>query len=192
MDYIKLTEEIRKYTEEAVKKSRYEHSVRTAQMCARICRYYGFDEERGYLAGIGHDMCKDLSNEELFKLAAKDGNPIIDYEKSKPSLLHGRAAAIVMKEKFNIKDKEILEAVANHTSGKSGMCDLTKILFIADKIEPNRPQVTQKYYDRLFKLTLNGMLYSVLKENYDYLKKKGFDIFPGTENLLEEYCENND
>ena len=43
MDYIEITEEVRKYTEAHVKKSRYEHSVRVAEMCARLCRFYGLD-----------------------------------------------------------------------------------------------------------------------------------------------------
>lgn len=189
MNYVELTEKIRHFTESSVKKARYEHSVRVAQMCARICRYYGLDADKGYLAGIGHDMCKDFPEEKMIELASKDGYPIIEIEKEKPSLLHGRAAAVMMKESFLIDDQEILEAVAFHTSGKRGMCDLTKALFIADKIEPGRPQATPKYIEDKFKLSLNGMLYSVLKENYNYLTKKGYDVFPGTEELLEDYRE---
>lgn len=187
MNYVELTEKITDFTKTSVKKSRFEHSERVAQMCARICRFYGLDADKGYLAGIGHDMCKDFPEEKLLELARKDGNPILPIEKEKPSLLHGRAAAVLMKESFLIDDDEILEAVAYHTSGKRGMCDLTKALFIADKIEPGRPQATPKYIEEKFKLSLNGMLYSVLEENYNYLSKKGYDVFPGTEELLNDY-----
>ena len=82
----------------------------------------------------------------------------------------------MMKESFLIDDQEILEAVAFHTSGKRGMCDLTKALFIADKIEPGRPQSTDQYRARLFAMSLDDMLYSVLEENYDYIKGKGFEV----------------
>lgn len=187
MNYVELTEKIRNYTEHSVKKSRYEHSERVAQMCARICRFYAIDADKGYLAGIGHDMCKDLEINKMIELAKKDGNPITEFEMKKPSLLHGRAAAVMMNESFGIDDKEILEAVANHTSGKKGMCDLTKALFIADKIEPGRPQATEKYIEQKFSYSFDGMFYSVLKENYDYLVKKGYMVFPGTEDLIEEY-----
>lgn len=185
--YVEVTEKIREFTERSVKKTRYEHSVRVAEMCARICRFYSLDAEKGYLAGIGHDMCKDFPIDELLFLAAKDGNDIIDFERNKPSLLHGRAAAVLMNLNFGIRDEDILEAVANHTSGKSGMCDLSKALFIADKIEPGRPQATEKYIEQKFSYSFDGMFYSVLKENYDYLVKKGYMVFPGTEDLLEEY-----
>lgn len=187
MDYIKLIEEIRQYTEKSVKKSRYEHSVRVAETCATLCRRYGLDENKGYLAGIGHDMCKSCSDEELITLAKKDGNPIIDYDMQKPSLLHGRAAAVRMKEMFGINDDDILEAVANHTSGVLKMCDLTKCLFLADKIEPGRPHSTKEYREKLMKLSLDEMFYTVLLENYEYITNEGYEIYPGTQEMITYY-----
>ncbi|MBQ1709824.1 MAG: bis(5'-nucleosyl)-tetraphosphatase (symmetrical) YqeK [Treponema sp.] len=186
-DIIELTEEIRIFAQEHVKKSRYEHSIRVAETCARLCRMFALDADVGYLAGVGHDMCKDFSDQELFDLAAKDGNPIIPYEKRNPALLHGRAAAVLMKEKFGIEDKDILEAVAYHTSGVMGMCDLSKCLFIADKIEPGRPQSTDEYRERLYKMNLDQMFYAVLYENYSYVLKKGYELFPTTEDLVKKY-----
>jgi len=186
-DIIELTEEIRVFAQEHVKKSRYEHSIRVAETCARLCRMFGLDADIGYLAGVGHDMCKDFSDQELFDLAEKDGNPIIPYEKRNPALLHGRAAAVMMKEKFGIEDKDILEAVAYHTSGVMDMCDLSKCLFIADKIEPGRPQSTDEYRERLYKMNLDQMFYAVLYENYSYVLKKGYELFPTTEELVKKY-----
>ena len=191
INYIEKTEEIRAFTEAHVKKSRFEHSVRVAEMCARMCRQYGLDARKGYLAGIGHDMCKDFSDEELFELAGRDGHEITDFERKKPALLHGRAAAILLREKFKVYDPEILEAVANHTSGIIGMCDLTKCLFLADKIEPGRPQSTDEYRNNLLSMSLDGMLYSVLVENYEYLTKRGYELYPGTIEITEYYKKNN-
>lgn len=187
INYIEKTEEIRQFTEQHVKKSRYEHSIRVAQMCARMCRQYGLDSRKGYLAGIGHDMCKDFSDQELIELATCDGNEIIDFDRKKPALLHGRAAAVLLHEKFKIYDPEILEAVANHTSGVIGMCDLTKCLFLADKIEPGRPQSTDAYRENLLAMPLDKMLYSVFQENYEYLTNKGYEIYPGTKEMLDYY-----
>ncbi len=187
IDYIEKTEEIRAFTQAHVKKSRYEHSVRVAEMCARMCRQYHLDSRKGYLAGIGHDMCKDFSDEELIELAARDGQEISAFEKKKTALLHGRAAAVLLRDKFKVLDPEILEAVANHTSGKIGMCDLTKCLFLADKIEPGRPQSTDEYRENLLSMTLDNMLYSVLEENYEYLINHGIEISPGTREMNDYY-----
>ena len=187
IDYIEKTEEIRAFTEAHVKAKRYQHSVRVAEMCARMCRQYGLDWRKGYLAGIGHDMCKDFTDQELLELAGRDGQPIIDFDRNKPALLHGRAAAVMLKEHFKVFDPEILEAVANHTSGIIGMCDLTKCLFLADKIEPGRPQSTEEYRARLLAMSLDDMLYSVLEENYEYLINHGIEISPGTREMTDYY-----
>ena len=187
IDYIEKTEEIRAFTHAHVKKSRYEHSVRVAETCARMCRQYGLDWRKGYLAGIGHDMCKDFSDEEMLELAASDGQEITAFEQKKPALLHGRAAAVLLRKKFKVFDPEILEAVANHTSGIIGMCDLTKCLFLADKIEPGRPQSTEDYRENLLSMPLDQMFYSVLEENYEYLTKKGLELYPGTREMTDYY-----
>lgn len=187
IDYLKLINDVDFYTKEHVKQKRYEHSVRVAQMCARLCRQFGIDEKLGYLEGIGHDMCKDMTEDELIETSKRDGNPIIPYEMQHVKLLHGRAAAVLLKEKFGIKNKDILQAVEVHTSGEIGMCDLSKILFISDKIEPGRPQSTEEYRENLLSMDLDKMFYAVFLENYEYIKNKGYDIFPRTEKILEYY-----
>ena len=67
------------------------------------------------------------------------------------------------------------------------MCDLTKCLFLADKIEPGRPQSTDAYRENLLAMPLDKMLYSVLEENYEYLTNKGYEIYPGTKEMLDYY-----
>lgn len=186
-DYSRLIEEVGQYTKTVVKKSRYEHCERVAEMCAKICRLNGMNEEEGYLAGIGHDMCKECSGDELIELAKRYGKPVLECEMKTPSFLHGRAAAVVMKEKFYIDNKNILEAVAYHIHGVMGMCNLTKALFLADKIEPKRPQSTEDYRSNLLKLPLDEMFVSVFEENMQYIIKKGYVVFPGTPEILKYY-----
>ena len=123
----------------------------------------------------------------MIKIAKKDGEPVTEFELKTPSLLHGRAAAVTMKEKFGITDTELLQAVANHVSCCPQICDYGKILFIADKTEPGRPQSTDKYREELFKLSLDKMLLKVLVENYEYVKDKGFEIYPNTKKMIEYY-----
>ena len=138
---------------------------------------------------VAEILQREFSDDDLIAIARRDGGEITDFERSKPALLHGRAASVMMREHFGILDPEILEAVANHTSGIIGMCDLTKCLFLADKIEPGRPQSTDEYRARLFSMSLNDMLYSVLQENYDYLKGKGIEISPGTKEMIDYYAD---
>ena len=171
-----LTEKVRRYVKKSVSEKRYSHSVRTAEMCRKLCALYGLDEKTGYFAGISHDMCKNFKPEQLLSLA-KEGK--------KPSLLHGRAAAVLLKNDFGVTDSSVLEAVANHTFGKTGMCSLAKVLYAADKIEPGREHVTEDYLARLLSLSLDGLVKAVLEENIDYLRKKGSAVAQESEKLLE-------
>ena len=152
---------------------RYEHSKRVAETSAHLCKIHGLCEKKGFLAGISHDICKEIDENEMRRLALLDGRNESDLEKSKPCLLHGRAAATVLKQKFNVNDKDILDAVAFHTFGAVNLCDLGKIVFVADKIEPGRPQSTEEYRKNLYAMNLDEMTLCVLKENREYLEKKG-------------------
>lgn len=174
--------------------NRYEHSVRTAKMAEQLSNLYGLNGRIGYLCGIAHDICKEIPSEEMIDFAKQDGKEILLMENQKPSLLHGRAAAIYIKNEFKILDKNVLEAIANHTYGAKGLCDYGKILFVADKIEPGRPQSTDKYRQNLLNKSLNDITLSVLQENIDYQtangKKVAEDSFLLRDELLEKTGQN--
>lgn len=183
-DYGKLASEIEAFVKENVKKSRYEHSVRVAETCVRLCRKFDMDVEKGWFIGIAHDMCKDFPKDEMQKLAEKDGMPIYDMEREKPSLFHGRAAAVYLEEHYGVTDPELLEAIAVHVSGSPDMGDYAKVLYIADKTEPGRDHLTAEYRAELMKLSLDGMMYKVITDNFEYIKSQGYCIYPGTEKTI--------
>ena len=185
MNYKKLTKKIKKEIKQTLKKSRYEHSIRVAQMCKKLCKKFNLDSEIGFFLGITHDMCKYYLKDDLINIVQSHGIEIIQIEKERPALLHGPVAAIILKEKYGVEDEQVLETIYNHTSGKVGMCDYSKVLFIADKIEVGRPQSTKKYRKALFKLSLDKMTYEVVKENYDFLTNKGWEIYPQTMAIME-------
>ncbi|MCI7396795.1 MAG: bis(5'-nucleosyl)-tetraphosphatase (symmetrical) YqeK [Spirochaetia bacterium] len=175
-----LIEEIRRFAMQAEKQSRYEHSVRVAETSEYMCGLYGIDAKKGYLAGIAHDICKNISEEEMKVLAAEDGNEITEVEMLKPSLLHGRAAAVLLSKKFGVDDPDIIQAVALHTFGGTDLCPLAKVVYSADKIEPGREHSTDEYRAKLFAMTLDELTLYVVEENMAYLKERGKKIAPSS------------
>ena len=173
-----LREKVLEYARRAEKPDRFAHSLRVAQTAGEICSRCGMDPDVGYFAGLAHDICKDIDVQEMVDLASRDGMEITGLEKSKPSLLHGRAAAVKLKEDFGIQDQDVLDAVAFHTFGKENLCDLGKVVFVADKIEPNRPQSTVQYRENLYSMGIVKMTLSVVEENFEYLEKRGKSIAP--------------
>ena len=180
-----LIKNIRRYAKTVLSVQRYKHSVRVAELSEKMCGIYGIEGARlGYLAGIAHDICKEMDNENLIVYSMRDGNPISVLEAEHPSLLHGRAAAVMLKEKFGVTNDDVLEAVANHTFGKRGCSRLAKILFAADKIEPGREQSTETYLLQKLSMPLDALVKSVINENIDYLKRKGKTVSPVTQDFL--------
>jgi nicotinate-nucleotide adenylyltransferase len=161
----------------ALKRSRFLHSRNTALMAFDLARRYGLDPGAAYLAGIAHDLGKSLETAELLALAERDGGGFSALERKNPALLHGRAAAVLLRERFGIHNKDVLEAVAAHTTGSRDMGPLAMAVFIADKIEYSRGKAAARLRERLGgKETLTELFFAVLEENIRYLKSERLDV----------------
>ncbi len=168
-----MYDKIKDYLEENVTYARFKHSISTARLCSNLCNMFGLDSKIGRISGLSHDIARDLSDEEKIALALKDGLGITEYEKKNPVLLHGRAGAMVLQEKFGISDKSILQAVRWHTTGHPDMNSIAKVLFVADYIEPERKFIDEAYRQKLYLLNLNAMVLNVLSKQITYLRNNG-------------------
>jgi len=169
---------------------RFLHSRNTAILAQDLCRRFGLDPMSGYLAGIAHDLCKQLDAKQLMKFVKSDGKSISALEKSKPNLLHGRAAAVLLRERFCIHNKDILEAVAFHTSGNENMGPLAKVIYIADKAEVSRnidPALRRMCYEE----NLDSIFFAVLKKTVSKLQSKDLALSEETLKLLKKMKEKN-
>jgi nicotinate-nucleotide adenylyltransferase len=161
----------------ALKRSRFLHSRQTALMAYDLARRYGLDPGAAYLAGVGHDLGKALAGAELFAFAERDGKGLSPLERKKPALLHGRAAAVLLRERFGIHNKDVLEAVALHTTGARGLEPLAMAVFIADKIEYSRGGTSARLRERLSGTeSLPELFHAVLEDNIRYLRAEGLDV----------------
>jgi nicotinate-nucleotide adenylyltransferase len=171
--------------------NRFVHSRNTAILAWDLCRRFGLDSQKGYLAGIAHDMCKSMDDEELIRLAHEDGGGFSKLEHKKPGLLHGRAAAVLLAKKYGIKDKDILEAMQYHTTGSWDMHSLAKVVYVADKIEISRDGVDPALRSMSQTSDLGSLFAAVLSDAVSYLKSRQLDISYGTKRLFAAIQEKN-
>jgi nicotinate-nucleotide adenylyltransferase len=164
--------------------NRFFHSRNTALLSWDLCRRFGLDCQKGYLAGIAHDMCKTLGEKELKRLACEDGGSLSKLEHKKPGLLHARAAAVLLQKKYAVSDKDILEAIRYHTTGAKDMNPIAKVVYIADKIEISRNGVDPILRKMSKSGDLNTLFEAVLGNTVTYLKSRDLDISYGTRRLL--------
>ncbi len=115
-----------------------DHVLRVEVEAMKLARVHGQDPERSSIAALGHDLVRHKDNEELLDLAKRydiDPDPI---ELASPVLVHGPIAARMLTRDFDLQDEEVIAGVDCHTTARPGMTMIEKMLFIADKIEPNK------------------------------------------------------
>lgn len=195
MNEIALTDLIEKidvYAKQVLKTSRYAHSVRVAEYAARLAEIYcneNISVKSAYAAGLAHDICKNLSDDEILKIVKDDGFGIDAIEKEKPNLLHGRAAAVILKDKFGVNDKSFLDAIAFHTFGCENIDSLGKIIYIADKIEPGRPD-TEDFRNFAETESLNNLMLKIIKWRNAYVLQNGGTVHILTRKMYEHLVLN--
>ncbi|HHY18118.1 MAG TPA: HD domain-containing protein [Firmicutes bacterium] len=119
-------------------KDRLLHSISTADCGWKIARAYGVDPDRAYLAGVLHDIARELSTEQLLRRAKEEGIILRKEERARPFLLHGKVAALIAQEEMGIRDRGVLDAISFHVTGRRNWTRLDQVLYLADKIEPTR------------------------------------------------------
>lgn len=129
-----MTEKLHSHLEE----KRFNHSLLVMEEAVKLAEHYGADIQKARIAGLLHDCAKNYSKDELYSLCDKFGVTLDETAKKEPGLLHAFVGAHLLKGEYGIDDEEIFDAVFYHTIGKCNMPLLTKIIFIADCIEPSR------------------------------------------------------
>ncbi len=111
------------------------HVERVLEEALRLASRHGLDASKVRPAALGHDLLRVTPREELVRLATEKGIEPNEAERSEPVLLHGALAARMLSERFGIEDADVLNAVRYHTTGRAGMSDVEKVVFLADKTE---------------------------------------------------------
>ncbi|MGI5891564.1 MAG: bis(5'-nucleosyl)-tetraphosphatase (symmetrical) YqeK [Bacillota bacterium] len=157
---------------------RYEHSLRVAATAKELAEFWGENAQKAELAGLLHDVARGLSVEDYYKIAQEAGIEVTEAEKINPVVLHAPIGAYLLQKEWGIEDEEILEAVAGHTVAGPSMSNFSKIIFLADMIEPGRNWPVLKKIRRLAYLDLNEAMLVSLSAVFDWLRKSGSNIHP--------------
>lgn len=124
--------EYKKIIKSIMSENRYNHCVNVSKEAVKLAKRYGGDEEKAAVAGILHDITKEMPKEEQLQIMLDSGIILDDIQKKAPKLWHGISGSVYIKKHFGIEDEDILNAICYHTTGRAGMSLLEKIIFVAD------------------------------------------------------------
>lgn len=125
-------EEIEEFVKSKMSDKRYNHSLCVAKRAVELAEIYGVDTEKAYIAGMFHDILKEEKKSGQLKIISDFGIMLNYSQMISPRIYHGFAAGAYLKRNGIVEDDDILNAIFYHTTGRSDMSTLEKILYIAD------------------------------------------------------------
>lgn len=172
----------------ALSMKRYVHTMGVVDEAIKLATLYGQDIEKAKIAALLHDCAKDYPDNMKIRLCKEFHVDIDNIMKTQIDLVHSFLGAKIAKREYNVNDKDILEAIRYHTTGKKDMTMLDKIIFIADYIEPSRKQFEE--LDEIRQLAYTDIDKAVklgLESTIKYIQEKGELLHPLTLEALEDY-----
>lgn len=171
-------EQIREKIKAELSPKRFKHVEGVVQTADRLARIHGANPEQARLAAWIHDFAREWPQEKLVEMAKDNHIDDIYFEISE--LLHGHIAAILAPREFGIQDEDVQNAARYHTSGRTGMSLLEKVVCLADAIEPGRDYPVVEEMRRVAEEDLDLALAMSFDNTIEYLIHRRQPIFPLT------------
>jgi predicted HD superfamily hydrolase involved in NAD metabolism len=164
-----------------------EHIERSREVGNDLAVLHGTDPDRVDLGIAAHDLARSLDRETLLEQALSSGLIPDAIERHEPVLLHGPLAAAWL-EADGLSDDLVLDAVRWHSTGKVGMGPVAKVVFLADKLDPEKVRrypALEEVRD-LAQEDLNRAIIKYLDHEIGYLVVKGRTVHPASIDLRNE------
>lgn len=169
---------------------RFFHSLAVAKEALRLAEKYGADGEKAFLAGLLHDICKDMPQKQQLQLFDEFGIILGAVEKGAPKLWHSILGAAYIEKILKINDAELISAVRYHTSARADMSLLEKIIYLADFTSEDRDYSGVEDMRIAVDKGLEYAMSEALSFTVDDLNKKGMVIHEDTLAAYREYAKN--
>ncbi len=159
---------------------RLHHSECVSECAAALAEKYGADAEKARLAGLLHDVMKNSSAAEQLDEISKSGEELTRLEISNHKVWHQISGAAFLKNNGIIADEEILGAIRWHTTGRSGMTLLEKIVYTADFISSDRKYKDVDVVRKLADISLEHAILYTSRYTVEKLVSADMPVHPAT------------
>lgn len=158
---------------------RYIHSIGVMEMAEKLANIYNVDIQTAKIAGLLHDIAKEMSPEEMIRYVKENNIEIDEVERINIPILHGKIGADIAKKKYGVNE-QIQKAIEYHTTTSQNMDKLAKIIYVSDKIELNRKseEYDIEYERNLAQKDLDATVIFIIESNIKSLMRKEKLIHP--------------
>ncbi|MBR2499236.1 MAG: nicotinate (nicotinamide) nucleotide adenylyltransferase [Clostridia bacterium] len=161
---------------------RVKHTANVVISALKKAKELGLDEKKVMIAATLHDCAKYFDHTKIDGFTIDKDVP--------PPVIHQFLGAFVAEKFLGVFDKEILDAIRYHTSGKADMSLLGKLIFVADMVEEGRDYDGVEYLRALYeKDDFEFCFRECLREEMLHLINKGQKIYAETISAYDYYVE---
>ena len=114
------------------------HIHRVEEIAKELALRHGVEQKRAALGMLAHDVARAMADDELLRRAGELGLAIGTVEQKVPVLLHGPVGAELLAREDGLADPALHGAVYWHSTGHPTLDTLGKIVFLADKLDPQK------------------------------------------------------
>ncbi|MGN1295177.1 MAG: nicotinate (nicotinamide) nucleotide adenylyltransferase [Bacilli bacterium] len=172
---------------EYMSNKRFNHTLSVSNLAYEIALRNNIDPYKAYHAALLHDVGKEISEKEQENYVKEYFLNL--YGHLNKALYHQFVSEAIARDKFKIKDEEILNAIKFHATGCSNMSALAMIVYSADKIEPTRGYDSSDLIEACYKDYYRGFK-AVLKANIEFLEETHKEYQnPLTNSCIASYLE---
>ena len=168
------------FLSETLTPAKYEHTLRVAAYCEELAERFGEDTGKARLAGLLHDITKCRNKAWQIRYLQQKRVKLTASDRKAPQIYHQITAPLFAAETFGVKDRSILRALGCHTTGRTHMTRLDKILFFADGTEPGRDFDGVEEMRRMAEKDLDRAVLMDLDRSIHYIIDRGFFLHPDT------------
>ena len=138
------------------------HIYRVRDVALELAAPHNIDHQQAELGALAHDVCRAVPGEDLIRMASELDVPVSDVEQDFPLLLHGPVGAELLRKEEDINDDILYEAVRWHSTAHASLDPLGKLVFLADKLDPQKAAV-YSYQAKLHDMALESLDLALLE-----------------------------
>jgi predicted HD superfamily hydrolase involved in NAD metabolism len=157
-----------------------DHIYRVCDIAAELAVLHGVDPELARLGALAHDVARAMPARELLDRAASFELPIRLIDRQLPVLLHGPVGAELLRREEGLKEQSLHQAVYWHTTAHPSLDSLGKLVFLADKLDPQKVKrySYQPYLQELAMKDLDRAVLEFLTRELVSLASQGKMVHP--------------
>ncbi|MCI9093861.1 MAG: nicotinate-nucleotide adenylyltransferase [Coprobacillus sp.] len=155
-----------------MKEKRWKHTCSVAQLAKEIAEANHLNGQQAYIAGMFHDIAKEMSYEESLKIMK---NHFPKYVCKPVAIWHQWISRYVSEHEYLIDDEIVLKAIEDHTTASLDISSIGKCVYVADKLDPLRGYDSSKQI-QICKEDIHRGFRNSLIDFYEFSKKKNREI----------------